>query len=148
MIRLFTAALLVFISLTSVAQNLTTYRSPGGVDETSKALERVILDMRLLFIECAVYDQPASESGGKLSLTRSIAFDAPDLTTQLLLCQQTAAHDLPLKIIVWEEHGDVFIGFVDPQVMSRRFMLSGCEDTLEALSKLMIRISMNALRGL
>jgi len=82
----------------------------------------------------------------KLAPTRSILFEDPNLTTQLLSCRQTAALDLPLEIIVWEELGDVYIGFIDPKFMTRRFMITDCNDVIQQLTRLMIKISMNAIR--
>lgn len=148
MIRFITALIFLFPTFFSLAQNLTIYRSESSVDETAQKIVQVIKDKDLIYFETVSHDQIARERGVNLDPTRSILFEDPDLTTELLLCKQTAAHDLPLEIIVWEENGDVYIGFMDPKVMLKRFMISGCNENLELISKLMVRVTMDALRAL
>ncbi|REE02174.1 DUF302 domain-containing protein [Marinoscillum furvescens] len=139
----------LFGSRIGQAQNLSVYRSEADVDETVNRLVAVIeQDADLIFFETVHHDDIARERGLKLAPTRSILFEDPTLTTQLINCQQTAALDLPLEILVWEEHGDVYIGFVDPKFMKRRFMITSCDDTIQALSRLMVKVTMDAIRKL
>lgn len=131
------------------AQNLSVYRSEAKVDQTVDRLVAVIEENDdLIFFETVSHDKIAKKRGLKLAPTRSILFEDPELTTALINCQQTVALDLPLEILVWEEHGDVYIGFMDPRFMKRRFMISGCDDTIEALSRLMTKVAMDAIRQL
>jgi uncharacterized protein (DUF302 family) len=141
----------VFISISIIGktQNLTVYRSEKSVIETVEAITTEITQREeLIFFETVSHDEIAKERGLKLAPTKSILFEDPALTTILINCQQTAALDLPLEILVWEESGDVYIGFIDPKYMVRRFMIDGCDDTIKQLSALLIRVSVGALKNL
>ncbi|WP_421878147.1 DUF302 domain-containing protein [Marinoscillum sp.] len=130
-------------------QNLTVYKSEKSVDETvAKIISIIESNDDLMLFETVAHDSIAKARGLELLPTRSILFEDPDLTTALLQCQPTAALDLPLEIIVWEEFGDIYIGFMDPKFMRRRFMITDCEDTLNQLTSLMTKVTMDALREL
>ncbi|MAE84626.1 MAG: hypothetical protein CMB80_17940 [Flammeovirgaceae bacterium] len=130
-------------------QNLTVYRSEKGVEQTvAKLIEVIKTNEELIYFETVSHDEIARERGMELDSTRSILFEEPNLTTQLLQCQPTAALDLPLEIIVWEEYGDVYIGFMDPKFMKRRFMITDCEETIVSLTSVMTKVTMDALRQL
>ena len=131
---------------TVMAQNLTIYRSSMNVSETSEKIEEIIKKKGLIFFETVSHDKIAKEREFEISATNVILFEDPVLTSQLISCEQTSALDLPLKVLVWEEHGDVFIGYVDPTTMRRRFMINGCDDTLNQMAALIIRVVNEALR--
>ncbi len=137
----------LLIASSAFGQTLTIYRSTESVDKTvEKIVNEIQSNASLIYFETVYHDSIANKRGMKLAPTRSILFEDPNLTTQLLSCRQTAALDLPLEIIVWEELGDVYIGFIDPKFMTRRFMITDCNDVIQQLTRLMIKISMNAIR--
>lgn len=147
MSRAFLSLILLLIVHLIWAQNLTIYKSNVSVKETVKQLvAQIQSSQELIFFEIVDHNQIAKDRGLELSPTRSILFEDPELSTLLLNCRQTAALDLPLEIIVWEEFDDVYIGFMDPKFMKRRFMISDCDDIIDQLTRLMIRVTMNALR--
>lgn len=148
MIKILIVSILSFAAYFASAQNLTIYRSDKSVEETTQKLVETIKEKGLIFFETVSHDEIARERGIQISATRSVLFEDPDLTTTLINCQQTAALDLPLEILVWEVGGDVYIGFMDPKFMIKRFMITECDETIEALTKLMVRVSMDTLRQL
>ncbi|WP_258104825.1 DUF302 domain-containing protein [Marinoscillum sp. MHG1-6] len=137
---------LALITFIASAQNLTIYRSSLSVDETVTKIEGIIKSHDLKFFETVNHDAIAKERGKEIPPTRSILFEDPDLTTQLISCQPTTALDLPLEILVWEEYGDVYIGFMDPKFMTKRFMVSGCDETITSMTRLMVRVANEAIR--
>lgn len=143
-------ALLLLVIAASIAdlfaQNLTIFRSTRNVDEMTDRIIKEIKDEGLVYFETVYHDQIAKERGDTLAATRSILFEDAALTTQLIKCQQTTALDLPLEILVWDEYGDVYVGYVDPKFMKKRFMIIGCDDTIMNLTRLMLKITNNALR--
>jgi uncharacterized protein (DUF302 family) len=145
-------AIVLFISIvfshSSFTQNLTIFKSEKSVDETASMIVNVIKEGDLIFFETVNHDEIASTRGVSMKATRSILFEDPDLTTTLINCQQTAALDLPLEILVWEENGDVYIGFIDPKFMVKRFMIQGCDEVIIELSRLMVRVTTDAMRQL
>ncbi|MEM9897208.1 MAG: DUF302 domain-containing protein [Bacteroidota bacterium] len=130
------------------AQNLTVYRSESSVDSTVDVIVRIINSKDLVYFETVAHDEIAAERGIELNPTRMILFEDPDLMVDVISCRQTTALDLPMKILVWEEEEDVYVGFFDPKVMLKRFMLQGCEDVINQMSRLKIRIVNEALRQL
>ncbi len=143
---LFTLLIFSFIA-EAKSQNLTVYRSEMKVDVVLDQIVSVIQESEdLIFFETVSHDEIAKDRGLDLPPTRSVLFEDPILTTSLIQCQVTAALDLPLEILIWEEHGDVYVGFVDPKYMIRRFMISDCDETIKSLSAVLTKICIKGLR--
>lgn len=140
------AALIVF-SLSSFGQGMTIYKSPRNVEETVERIVEIIKKKKLVFFETVNHDKVASDYGVEIAPTRMILFEDPNLMIELVSCRQTTALDLPMKILVWEENTDVYIGFFDPKVMKKRFMLHECDDIITSMSRLKVRIVNEALKG-
>ncbi len=107
----------------------------------------VINQEGLIYFETVVHDEIASRRNRSINPTRVVLFEDPDLVAELISCRQTTALELPLKILIWEENGDVYIGFVDPNLMKKRFLLQNCEETLDNLTRLMIRLTNKVIRS-
>ncbi len=130
----------------SHAQNLTIFKSNLGVEATTVKLENIIKQKGLKFFETVHHHEIAIERDSEIDSTNVILFEDPDLTTDLISCEQTSALDLPLKLMVWEENGDVYIGFIDPQLMRKRFMIQDCPETLSKMTSLVVRVVNEAIR--
>ncbi|MDH5608269.1 MAG: DUF302 domain-containing protein [Cyclobacteriaceae bacterium] len=128
------------------AQNLTVYLSKISVEETTAKLENVIKSKDLLLFETVIHNKIAADRGVFMEPTHILLFEDPYLTSQLIACEKTAAYDLPLKIMVWEENDDTYIGYIDPIQMRRRFMIHGCEDTIDQMTALIVRIINETLK--
>ncbi|WP_424961183.1 DUF302 domain-containing protein [Ekhidna sp.] len=140
------SACIVFIAFSLKSQNLTTYRSARSVDETVNRIVEIIKKKKLAYFETVEHDKVAKEYGVEIPPTRMILFEDPNLMIELISCRQTTALDLPMRILVWEEHGDVYVGFFDPKMMKKRFMLQECDDVITSMSRLKIRVVNEALR--
>ena len=119
-------SLLICLSVFYVAafgQQMTVYKSPFTVNETVDKVVETINQKRLVHFETVNHDSVAAEYGVEIPPTRMIMFEDPNLMIELVSCRQTTALDLPMKILVWVENSDVYIGFFDPKVMKKRFML-------------------------
>ncbi len=144
--RFFLFAFVISVALGLDAQNMTIYRSSRSVDETVNRIVEIIKNKKLAYFETVEHDKVASEYGVDIPPTRMILFEDPNLMIELISCRQTTALDLPMKILVWEENEDVYIGFFDPKVMKKRFMLQECDDIISSMSRLKIRVVNEALR--
>ncbi|MEQ6165702.1 MULTISPECIES: DUF302 domain-containing protein [unclassified Ekhidna] len=140
------SACIVFAAFSLKSQNLTTYRSARSVDETVNRIVEIIKKKKLAYFETVEHDKVAKEYGVEIPPTRMILFEDPNLMIELIACRQTTALDLPMRILVWEEHGDVYVGFFDPKMMKKRFMLQECDDVITSMSRLKIRVVNEALR--
>ena len=139
---------MLLILSVSYSQNLSIYKSKKGVEETTQALVQLIMERGLSYFETVDHGKLAKDRGIEIPPTKVIHFEDSELSSELITCQQTTALDLPLKILVWEENEDVYIGFINPSDMEKRFMLNGCHDTIESLSKLMIRLVTDVMRAM
>ncbi len=133
-------------SLATSAQTLSIYKSSQSVAYSTSIIESIINKMGLVYFETVSHDEIAAERGVKIGQMREILFEDGGLTTSLLECQPTTALDLPLKILIWEENGDVYVAFMDPRFMKKRFMLTGCEEIVDEMGDLLSRIVVNAMR--
>lgn len=139
---------LLSLSFSLSAQTLSIYKSEKDVEKTTEIIVEVILQKGLVFFETVNHDKIAAERGVKISPMREVLFEDGDLTTALIECQPTTALDLPLKILIWEEHGDVYLAYIDPQFMKKRFMLQGCEEIIDDMGKLLARLTVDASRAI
>ncbi|MBV6644430.1 MAG: DUF302 domain-containing protein [Cyclobacteriaceae bacterium] len=137
---------LSFASGSLFAQNITVYKSYMDVPRTTDKIVDIIKEKGLIFFETVSHDEIAKERGITIHDTKVILFEDPNLTTELIQCEQTAALDLPLKIMVWEENEDVYIGYIDPQLMKKRFLIGECNETLSKMTGLIVRIVNEAIR--
>lgn len=144
--KFFVATIIIFVSFASFAQNLTTYRSTRSVEETVDRIVETIKQKKLAYFETVEHDKVAMEYGVVIPPTRMILFEDPNLMIELVSCRQTTALDLPMRILVWEENSDVYVGFFDPKVMKKRFMLHECDDIITSMSRLKVRVVSEALR--
>ncbi len=138
---------MIFSSFTVTSQNLTIYRSSMSVEDTESKLVELIGESGLVYFETVIHDEIAQERDLDIPPTRVVIFEDPDLVTRLIKCNQTTALEMPLKMLIWEENEDVYVGFVDPKLMSKRFLLEGCDDVLDDLARLMVRLASNVIRS-
>jgi len=128
------------------AQTLSIYQSTKSVEQSTAIIEANIKKSGLVYFETVSHDAIAAERGVKIGQMREVLFEDGGLTTSLIECQPTTALDLPLKILIWEENGDVYIAYMDPRFMKKRFMLSGCEEIVDKMGDLLARIVVDAMR--
>ena len=140
-------AALVFTTFLTQGQNLTIYRSTMTVQETEDKLVQLLEESDLVYFETVHHDVIASKRDLEIPPTRVVIFEDPELITRLIKCNQTTALEMPLKMLIWEENQDVYVGFVDPKLMSKRFLLEGCDGVLDDLARLMVKLANNVIRS-
>ena len=130
----------------SDAQSLTIYRSDLGVRETVELLSSILEEMGMKNIETTPY-VPWQDEGDSAALPAyTVTFVDDTLSQMVLSCEVTVALDLPLKILVWDEYGDVYMGYFDPVLWRRKYLIEDCNDTLKHLSRLMSRVVNECLK--
>ena len=141
-------SLLCFLALGLKGQTLSIYKSSKTVEETTDIVEGIIKGMKLIYFETVPHDEIAAKRGVKIDPMREILFEDADLTTALIECQPTTALDLPLKVLIWEENEDVYISFIDPKFMKKRFMLTGCEEIVDDMGSLLSKVVVDSMRAI
>jgi uncharacterized protein (DUF302 family) len=100
--------------------------SPYSFGETIKRLES-LLQAQGLEIFCRIDHSGAAEKAGlKMPATQVIVFGNPKSGTPLMLASTTAAIDLPLKALIWEDgDGRVWVSYNTPEYLKQRHQIPG-----------------------
>jgi uncharacterized protein (DUF302 family) len=113
------------------------------------AAEAVQEELRRLGIQLfAVIDHAAAarEAGLRLPDEQVLIFGSPAVGTALMQADARAGLDLPLRLLVWDDHGTTTLAYRDPQLLADAFALDDQDATLERLSGVLRRI-IGALPG-
>lgn len=126
----------LFSGWCGAAEGLVAVKSPHGVNETLDRFEAAAkargLDVFLRLDHAA----GAKKIGRELRPTALLVFGNPQGGTPLMECAQSAAIDLPLKALVWQDAaGQVWLGYNDPQYLAERHRAKGCEAVVQNLRK-------------
>jgi uncharacterized protein (DUF302 family) len=141
---LFSVALLMLAEITK-AQETTIYNSPFNFIETSNRIEEA-LTKNGFDAKAIIKRETKVVIDGKTVNTVVFEFDDEAISKSIIECEPTAALDLPFRLIVWNEGGEVFIGYVDATWMRRRFLIRDCSDQLSQYSKVLLRIVNETIR--
>jgi uncharacterized protein (DUF302 family) len=82
-------------------------------------------------------DHAANARGVSMELrpTTVFIFGNPQVGTRLMQCEQTAAIDLPLKVLVWQDSTSaIWVGYEAPARLSERHKVKGCQDVIDRFS--------------
>lgn len=107
-------------------------RAPRGVvsRSTARTVEETVARLSDLLAarglkRFAVIDQRAEAGSVGLALreTTLVIFGSPTAGTPVMDAAPLAALDLPLKILIWDDHGQTMVSYVDPQELAARYDL-------------------------
>ncbi len=139
-----TFSLLIIWSSTVLGQDATIYRSSHDFETTIFRLDSIIKSKKLIYHKIVNYDDDMKEEINFRN--RLFIFEDEGLSKQVLECNAMASLDLPLKILVWNDGDEVFLSYVDPHFMKRRFQLKECNEKLHALTKLLVRVTNECIK--
>lgn len=125
-----------------VAAGMVIQPSPYSVDETADRFE-AILNERGVTVFARV-DHAAGAESVELALrpTQLIIFGNPRVGTPLMQCDQRIAIDLPQKMLIWEDDaGQVYLGYNDPNYLAERHGLTGCDEAIAQVSRVLAGLS-------
>jgi uncharacterized protein (DUF302 family) len=108
--------------MTSLPQNgMVHLSSPYSVSETFKRLESLVA-ARSLSIQARIdHSGDAAKAGLKMPPTQLLIFGSPKSGTPVMTASPTAALDLPLKALVWEDsEGKVWLSYNRPEYLKQR----------------------------
>jgi uncharacterized protein (DUF302 family) len=128
--------------MTSNSDNgIVTVPSHESVDETVRKLEALLQAKGVKLFALIDHSGEAEKVGLQMRPTKLLIFGNPKAGTPLMIASPTAALDLPLKILVWEDaEGHVLISYNSPAYLQTRHALPpelvGNIAVVEALAKL------------
>lgn len=106
-----------------------TQDSPWPVAETVERLTAALVQRGLTIFATIDQRAAAQRAGLELRDTVLIQFGSPAAGTPVMDAVPLAALDLPLKLLVWDDHGATRVSYLRPEALARRHDL---EATLAA----------------
>ncbi|MBB1438847.1 DUF302 domain-containing protein [Shewanella sp. SG41-4] len=137
MIKYISLAVAMLITSTHAfaVESLITLQSHYSAKETADRFESIIKDKG--FTVFARIDHQKNAAGVNLTLrpTEVIIFGNPNIGTQLMLCNQLVAIDLPQKVLISEDADNkVWLSYNNPQYIKQRHSITGCDEVINKIS--------------
>lgn len=134
-------AMLLLVPFAHAADGMATMKSAHDVKTTLDRLEANLKDKGMIIVARVDHAAGAKRVDMELRPTELLIFGNPRGGTPLMRCGQTAAIDLPLKALAWQDQsGQVWLGYNEPAYLAKRHQLGAdCAGPIEAMT--------NALRG-
>ena len=125
----------------SADEGLIELKSPYSVSESLDRMTALLEKKGIEVMARVPHAQAAAGVGIKLRPTELLIFGNPKLGSPLMQSQQTAAIDLPMKMIAWQDaNGQVWIAYNDPAWIAQRHGITDRDAVIAKMS--------GALKGL
>jgi uncharacterized protein (DUF302 family) len=102
----------------------TTRDSSWSVADTVGRLTGLITERGMTVFAAIDQGEEARRAGLDLRDTVLILFGSPKAGTPVMDAQPLAALDLPLKLLVWDDHGRTLVSYLKPTVLAARYALN------------------------
>lgn len=136
--RKFLLGFIALFSLSSAAMadnGVISVKSAHDVNETADRLEAVLAKKGMNVFARIDHAGGAKKVGMQLRPTELVIFGNPKVGTPLMLCDQSAAIDLPQKALIHEdEAGQVWLSYNNPAYLAERHQLQECSAVLEKVT--------------
>jgi uncharacterized protein (DUF302 family) len=107
--------------------------SKYAVAETLDRLETILQAKGIKVFARVDHSGEAEKAGLKMPPTQLLIFGNPKGGTPVMLAAPTAAIDLPLKALAWQDtNGQVWLSYNDPAYIERRYGLT--DDVMKPLA--------------
>ncbi|SER58580.1 DUF302 domain-containing protein [Natrinema salaciae] len=124
---------------------LVTVESNANFETTVSRVEAVLEASGVALLTTVDHAANAASVEQSLPPTTLFLFGNPAAGTPLMQAERSVAIDLPQKLLVWEDGGDVFLTYNDPQYLAARHGLDAADEQLamvgEALQQLVAAIA-------
>jgi uncharacterized protein (DUF302 family) len=109
------------------ADGLIAVKSPHQVGDTLDRLEMLVTEKGMTVFARIDHAAGAAKAGKALRPTQLLIFGNPKGGTPFMVCAQTVAIDLPLKMLAWQdEGGQVWLAYNDPVFLAKRHDAQDC----------------------
>ena len=106
------------------SSGLVTKLSPWSAADTLSRLLAVAAARGLKVFGVIDHSGEAKAIGLELRDTKVVIFGSPAAGTPVMLAAPTAALDLPLKVLVWDDEGQTKVSYTAPGTLAARYGLS------------------------
>jgi len=105
----------------STDNGIVSKSSNHSVDETVQRLTAMLADKGVKLFAVIDHSGEAEKAGLRMPPTKLLIFGNPKAGTPIMLAAPSAALDLPLKILVWEDgQGHVWLSYNSSEYLQRR----------------------------
>lgn len=95
--------------------------SPRSVAESLARLEAIVAEKDLTVFARVDHSGEAKKVGLDMLPTQLLIFGSPKAGTPVMVAAPSAALDLPLKVLAWQdEHGKVWLSYNEPEYLQDR----------------------------
>ena len=106
-------------------EGIISKASKYSVPETLDRVEAVLREKGIRVFARVDHSGEAEKVGLKMRPTQVLIFGNPKGGTPVMLAAPTAAIDLPLKALAWQDDdGKVWLSYNDPEYLKKRFGLT------------------------
>ncbi len=142
LVCLISTQLLAEDSIPPVSNGIIKIKSKHGVTETINKMETVLNKKGMTIFTSINHTAGAKKAGMQLRPTELLIFGNPKIGTLLMQCKQSAALDLPLKALAYEdENGQVWLAYNDPNYLAKRHYVSNCSQVTNKMGKALANFS-------
>jgi len=136
------AAIATTVSMPAKAlENWIIKQSPHDVATTADRLVAVINKAGATVFARIDHQANAKKAGMDMVPTIVVLFGNPKIGTPIMKANPQAAIDLPVKVLIWSDHGKTMIGALAPDALKARYAIEGTDGPFKkmngALNKLM-----------
>jgi uncharacterized protein (DUF302 family) len=104
-----------------VDRGIADVPSHHSVDETVERLQNILRERGLTLFALVDHSGEAEKVGLHMPPTKLVIFGSPKGGTPLMIAAPSAAIDLPLKILVWQDgDGKTWVSYNTPQYLQQR----------------------------
>ena len=103
------------------AEGIVDVRSNHSVDQTVDRLQGILRSKAIELFALVDHSGEAARAGLDMPPTKLLIFGNPKAGTPVMQAAPSAAIDLPLKILVWQDpEGQVWVSYNSPGYLQRR----------------------------
>jgi len=139
------AAILAGISVSQAAEGWIIKDSPHSVAETADRLEAAIEESPAKLVARLDHQKNAKSVGLDMSPATVLFFGNPKVGTPIMQANPRAALDLPLRVLVWEEHDKVRVGYLSAEALAERYGIQGAEEAFSNMDKALNGLTSKAI---
>ena len=133
------------LSAVVFSQDVTVYSSPYKKDQTLTRVIESIEKNGFSFLNTSSYKRGVSTKKSEMNAVQIVYFETEDVA-ELAACEPTAMLEMPLKLIIWNEGKNAFIGYTNPNHFKKRYLVTTCDEVIKNLNRALIRVVNDAIR--
>ncbi len=128
-----------------MAEPLITAESPADVATTVRGVTDQLARRGITLFATIDHAAGARAAGLTMPDETVLIFGNPMAGTPLMQQDPRVGIELPLRLLIWDDHGTTRIGYADPTGLTQRYALDGAAETLSRMRGLLAAIVTGAV---